>query len=281
MGSTRLCGRPGPRERDAPRHLATENRVGAGRNVLRISFPVFYSRSIEFIIRFTIRHYTKYETFCTWSHLSSRRMEDNSTGTIPPFVPPSMAPRTPPREGEVADLSDLSADARRSSASFHALKRCRDAEEGDESSESQHGGPSMKRSGSLRDLGMAPHMSGVPMTKSGLSGCLDDMGLSGLGDSPHVRKAHQVHDLAAVPGSPATTPMGEDSPMMPKIDSVLSLPSASPSSHADHAIRTLSDETTAEVTTPTPTTTLTLTRALTLTLTLTRTLTLTLTLALT
>ena len=147
--------------------------------------------------------------------------------TIPPLVPPSLAPRTPPREGEVvADLSDLSADARLSSASFHALKRCRDAEAGDESSESLHGRASMKRSGSLRDLGMAPHMSGVPMTKSGLSGCLDDMGLSGLSDSPHERRAHQVHDLTAVPGSPATAPatapMGEESPMMPKLDSVLS-----------------------------------------------------------
>lgn len=151
--------------------------------------------------------------------------------------------RTPPREGEVAALSDLSADARRSSASFHALKRGRDVEEGDESSESLHGGPTMKRSGSLRDLGMANHMSGVPMTKSGLSGCLDDMGLSGLGDSPHVhaRKASQVHDLATVPGSPASRPTGEDLLIMPKIDSVLSLPSASPS-HADRATRTLSEE---------------------------------------
>lgn len=88
----------------------------------------------------------------------------------------------------------------------------------------------MKRSGSLRDLGMANHMSGVPMTKSGLSGCLDDMGLSG-----------QVHDLATVPGSPASRPTGEDLLIMPKIDSVLSLPSASPS-HADRATRTLSEE---------------------------------------
>ena len=172
---------------------------------------------------------------------------------VPPLVPPSLLPRTPPREGEVAALSDLSADARRSSASFHALKRGRDVEEGDESSESLHGGPTMKRSGSLRDLGMANHMSGVPMTKSGLSGCLDDMGLSGLGDSPHVhaRKASQVHDLATVPGSPASRPTGEDLLIMPKIDSVLSLPSASPS-HADRATRTLSEESMVEVTTPTP-----------------------------
>ena len=184
------------------------------------------------------------------------------------MVPPNQAPRTPPREGEVANLSELSADARHSSASFHALKRSRDVEEGDESSESLHGGPSMKRSGSLRDLGMAHHMSGVPMTKSGLSGCLDDMGLSGLGDSPHVRKVNEEFShLDAVPGSPAMAPTGEDSPMMPKIDSVLSLPSASPCSHADHATHTLSEETMAEVTTLPPPRALTLTRTLTLTLT--------------
>ena len=185
------------------------------------------------------------------------------------MVPPNQAPRTPPREGEVANLSELSADARHSSASLHALKRSRDVEEGDESSESLHGGPSMKRSGSLRDLGMAHHMSGVPMTKSGLSGCLDDMGLSGLGDSPHVRKVNEEFShLDAVPGSPAMAPTGEDSPMMPKIDSVLSLPSASPCSHADHATHTLSEETMAEVTTLPPPRALTLTRTLTLTLTL-------------
>jgi hypothetical protein len=39
--------------------------------------------------------------------------------------------------------------------------------------------------------------------------------------------------------------------IMPKIDSVLSLPSASPS-HADRATRTLSEESMVEVTTPTP-----------------------------
>jgi len=86
----------------------------------------------------------------------------------------------------------------------------------------------MKRSGSLRDLGMAHHLSGVPMTKSGLSGCLDDMGLSGFGDRKEL-----VLDLVTVPGSPATAPTGEESTMMPKIDSVLSLPSVSPSSHND------------------------------------------------
>ena len=149
--------------------------------------------------------------------------------------------------GEAADLCDLSC----SSAPFHAPKRCRDVEDAgeDKSSESQHGGPSMKRSGSLRDLGMAPSMSGLPMTKSGLSGGLDDMGISSRSDSPpvHARRLGQGHELATVPGSPAAAPTG-DGPMMPKINSVLSIPSDSPSHTENRATRTLSEEATAEVT---------------------------------
>ena len=138
-----------------------------------------------------------------------------------PRVPPQ-AERTPPRDDEATALCDLSALPR------HALKRCRDIEAGGQGSENLNGAPTMKRSGSLRDLGMAHHLSGVPMTKSGLSGCLDDMGLSGFGDRKEL-----VLDLVTVPGSPATAPTGEESTMMPKIDSVLSLPSVSPSSHND------------------------------------------------
>ena len=149
--------------------------------------------------------------------------------------------------GEAADLCDLSC----SSAALHAPKRCRDVEDAgeDKSSESQHGGPSMKRSGSLRDLGMAPSMSGLPMTRSGLSGGLDDMGISSRSDSPsvHARRVGQGHELATVPGSPAAAPTG-DGPMMPKINSVLSIPSDSPSHTENRATRTLSEEATAEVT---------------------------------
>ena len=49
-------------------------------------------------------------------------------------------------EGEAADQCDLSC----SNAALHAPKRCRDVEDAGEdksSSESQHGGPSMKRNG--------------------------------------------------------------------------------------------------------------------------------------
>ena len=149
--------------------------------------------------------------------------------------------------GEAADRCGLSC----SSAPFHAPKRCRDVEDAgeDKSSESQHGGPSMKRSGSLRDLGMAPSMSGLPMTRSGLSGGLDDMGISSRSDSPsvHARRVGQGHELATVPGSPAAAPTG-DGPMMPKINSVLSIPSDSPSHTENRATRTLSEEATAEVT---------------------------------
>ena len=151
-------------------------------------------------------------------------------------------------EGEAADQCDLSC----SNAALHAPKRCRDVEDAGEdksSSESQHGGPSMKRSGSLRDLGMAPSMSGLPMTRSGLSGGLDDMGISSRSDSPpvHARRVGQAHELATVPGSPAAAPTG-DGPMMPKINSVLSIPSDSPSHTENRATRTLSEEATAEVT---------------------------------
>ncbi len=151
-------------------------------------------------------------------------------------------------EGEAADQCDLSC----SNAALHAPKRCRDVEDAGEdksSSESQHGGPSMKRSGSLRDLGMATCMSGLPMTRSGLSGGLDEMGLSSRSDSPpvHARRVGQVHELATVPGSPAAAPTG-DGPMMPKINSVLSIPSDSPSHTENRATRTLSEEATAEVT---------------------------------
>lgn len=153
---------------------------------------------------------------------------------------------TAPGEAEDEDLCDLSC----SSAPLHAPKRCRDVGDAAEvkSSESQHGGPSMKRSGSLQDLGMAPCMSGLPMTKSGLSGGLDDMGLSCRSDSPPVRarRVSQVHELAAVPGSPAPAPTGEG-PMMPKINSVLSIPPPSPSYVENRATRTRSEEATAEV----------------------------------
>ena len=146
-----------------------------------------------------------------------------------------------------ADLRDMSC----SSAPFQAPKRCRDVEDAgeDKSSESPHRGPSMKRSGSLRDLGVAPCMSGLPMTRSGLSGGLDNMGLSNRSDSPpvHARRVGQVHELAAVPGSPALAPTG-DGPMMPKINSVLSIPSDSPSHVENRATRTISEEATAEVT---------------------------------
>lgn len=73
------------------------------------------------------------------------------------------------------------------------------------------------------------------------------MGLSNRSDSApvHARRVGQVHELAAVPGSPALAPTG-DGPMMPKINSVLSIPSDSPSHVENRATRTISEEATAE-----------------------------------